>query len=155
MQLKFLPKLLLILTTIFVFSELNAQIVNKESFDNTTFLPTGWSAVGTTNLWSRRTTGTFPTCTPASGAGMVRFASRGVAANTTQTISTPVIDYTIKGMSSAGKADYIYGQIKKISNQEEMNTFISSMKTKGFLSDDVRKEIRKLIVSEQSLPTSQ
>ncbi len=125
MQLKFLPKLLLILTTIFVFSELNAQIVNKESFDNTTFLPTGWSAVGTTNLWSRRTTGTFPTCTPASGAGMVRFASRGTAANTNQTISTPVIDYTIKGTSQAYISLWIYRDNGSV-NADSLSLFINT-----------------------------
>jgi hypothetical protein len=125
MQLKFLPKLLLILTAIFIFSEANAQIVNKESFDNTTFLPSGWSAVGNTNLWSRRTTGTFPTCTPSSGVGMVRFASRGVAANTTQTISTPVIDYSIKGTSQAYISLWIYRDNGSV-NADSLSVYINT-----------------------------
>lgn len=85
-----------------------AQITNSESFDNTTFLPAGWTGVGNTNLWSRRTTGTFPTCTPHSGAGMVRFAARGVAAKTTQTISTPVIDLSNRGTSTPKVSFWIF-----------------------------------------------
>lgn len=102
MQLKFLPKLFLIILSVFTFLQADAQVINKESFDNVTFLPTGWTAVGATTLiWSRRTTGTFPTCTPASGPGMARFGSRGLVANVTQTLSTPSIDYSNKGDSQA------------------------------------------------------
>lgn len=102
MQLKFLPKLFLIILSVFTFLQVDAQVINKESFDNVTFLPTGWTAVGATTLiWSRRTTGTFPTCTPASGSGMARFGSRGLVAKVTQTLSTPSIDYSNKGDSQA------------------------------------------------------
>lgn len=124
MKLKSIP-VLLILATAFVFSETNAQIINKESFDNVTFLPTGWSSVGNTNLWSRRTTGTFPTCTPASGVGMSRFASRGVAANTTQTIATPVIDYSIKGASQAYISLWIYRDNGSV-NADSLSLFINT-----------------------------
>ena len=91
-------KSILLLVVSFVLSmgtiKVKAQVVSNESFDNTTFLPTGWASVGSTTLWSRRTTGTFPTCTPQSGAGMVRFSSRAQTAGTTQTIELPVIDYS-------------------------------------------------------------
>ena len=45
----------------------NAQVVNTESFDGTTFLPTGWSFVGTpTAIWGRVTSGSNPTQAPNS-----------------------------------------------------------------------------------------
>ena len=105
-------KSILLLVVSFVLSmgtiKLEAQVVSNESFDNTTFLPTGWASVGSTTLWSRRTTGTFPTCTPQSGAGMVRFSSRAQTAGTTQTIALPVIDYSARVSSNAFISFYIY-----------------------------------------------
>ncbi len=125
MQLKFIPKLFLILTTVFVLSDVNAQVVNKESFDNVTFLPTGWTSVGANNLWTRRTTGTFPTCTPASGAGMSRFASRGVAANTTQTLCTPSIDYSNKGAAQAYFSIWIFRDNGSV-NADSLSFYINT-----------------------------
>jgi|GEM_PF-6257701 len=49
------------------------QTYLSESFDGTGFPPTGWTQAqitGTSALWARSTTGTNPTCTPHSGAGM-------------------------------------------------------------------------------------
>jgi len=48
-----------------------------ESFDGETFPPTCWlnmkTAGTSTGLWERVTAGTYPTCTPHSGAGMAKF----------------------------------------------------------------------------------
>jgi hypothetical protein len=108
MQFKFIPRLYLMILSVFTFFDVDAQIINKESFDNLTFLPSAWTSVGANNLWTRRTTGTFPTCNPASGVGMSRFASRGVAANTSQTIVTPVVDYSSRGSAQAYFSLWIY-----------------------------------------------
>lgn len=84
------------LFVVLIFSQFNnsaiAQVTFTESFDGTTFLPTGWTSVGSTTLWSRRTSGTFPTAAPRTGAGMARFAARGAAAKTIQTIASPSFD---------------------------------------------------------------
>jgi len=125
MQLKFLP-ILLIFTTAFDFSDANAQVTNKESFDNVTFLPTGWTAVGATTLiWSRRTTGTFPTCNPVSGPGMARFGSRGLVANVTQTLSTPVIDYSIRDTSQAYISLWVFRDNGSV-NADSLSLFVNT-----------------------------
>ncbi len=84
------------------------QIVYTESFDGANFLPPGWTSVGTTNLWTRRTTGTFPTCNNHSGAGMMRYGARGVAAKTIQTIASPVFDLSNKGANAPKISFWIY-----------------------------------------------
>ena len=76
------------------------QVTIAESFDGSTFLPAGWTSAGPTALWTRRTSGTFPTCVMHSGAGMARFAARGSAAKTIQTIASPVIDLSNRGSNT-------------------------------------------------------
>jgi hypothetical protein len=48
-----------------------------ESFNGTTFPPTGWQnlQVGGSGLWKRVTSGVEPACTPHSGAGMAEYNS--------------------------------------------------------------------------------
>ncbi len=84
------------------------QIAYSESFDGANFLPPGWTSVGTTNLWTRRTTGTFPTCNNHSGAGMLRYGARGAAAKTIQTIASPVFDLSNKGANAPKISLWIY-----------------------------------------------
>jgi len=59
-----------------------------ESFDITTFPPTCWSQVN----MARVTSGTYPTCSPQSGAGMVMFNSYNLSAGTTGTLITPELN---------------------------------------------------------------
>lgn len=93
----------------FVFTNTQAQTISVEGFENTTFLPSGWTPVSTsTALWSRRTTGTFPTCMPQGGVGMVRFSSRQQVAGTNQTIATPAIDYAVRGTNNAYISFWIF-----------------------------------------------
>lgn len=67
-----------------------------ESFDSELFAPLGWTNIktagsGTPGIWDRQTAGTYPSCTPPSGAGMARFNSYSYAAGTTaQLISRPL-----------------------------------------------------------------
>ena len=100
--------LLSILLTVFI-RPAQAQTISVEGFENTTFLPSGWTAVSaSTTLWSRRTAGTFPTCNPQGGIGMVRFSSRQQVAGTNQTIATPAIDYTVRGTNNAYISFWIF-----------------------------------------------
>ncbi len=69
---------------------MNAQVVNTESFDGTTFLPTGWSFVGTpTTVWSRVTSGGSPTQSTHSGAGEAMFNSFNVSTANCGIVSPP------------------------------------------------------------------
>ena len=70
---------------------LNAQIVNTESFDGTTFVPTGWTNLLTsgTAVWTRATAGTNPTQAPHSGAGEAYFNSYNASTGVRALITPP------------------------------------------------------------------
>ena len=81
-------------------SPLNVQTPNvmySESFDGTTFPPTGWTAtaiVGTTYNWTRSTAGTLPTCSPHSGAGMAYYNSYNSSSGNYAILVTPSFSLT-------------------------------------------------------------
>ncbi len=98
---KFLLKrfklLFLFLSITAIYGHVNAQVINSESFDGTTFPPLGWTltvAGGPNALWVQRTAGIFPTCAPHSGAAMARFTARNTNPGTQQDFISPVIDYS-------------------------------------------------------------
>ena len=66
---------------LFSVNKLNAQVTNVESFEGTTFVPTGWTNlnVSGTNTWTRVTAGTSPTQTPHTGVGEAKFNSFSTA----------------------------------------------------------------------------
>ena len=75
-----------------------AQILT-ESFDGSTFPPTGWTNVrisGAANpgTWQRVTTGTNPTCSPHSGAGMGYYNGYSWSGGNAGDLSTPVLDFS-------------------------------------------------------------
>lgn len=76
----------------------HAQILT-ESFDGTTFPPVGWTNVqisGSANpgTWQRVSTGTNPTCTPHSGAGMAYFNSYSWSGGNAADLSTPALNFS-------------------------------------------------------------
>jgi hypothetical protein len=75
-----------------------AQILN-ESFDGSTFPPTGWTNVriagaASPGTWQRVTTGTNPTCSPHSGAGMGYYNGYSWSSGNAGDLSTPVLDFS-------------------------------------------------------------
>ena len=66
-----------------------------QSFDAVTFPPICWTNQKTagagTGLWDRQTTGSNPTCTPHSGAGMARFNCYSYSSGTAGILVTPLI----------------------------------------------------------------
>lgn len=65
-----------------------------ESFDGTLFAPVCWTnlktaGTGTPGIWDRQTAGTYPTCTPHSGAAMTRYNSFSLASGTKGILVTP------------------------------------------------------------------
>lgn len=76
----------------------NAQILS-ESFDASTFPPTGWTNVqisGAANpgTWQRLTAGTNPTCSPHSGAGMGYYNGYSWSGGNAGDLSTPALDFS-------------------------------------------------------------
>ena len=65
----------------------------QESFDGTTFVPNCWAQIQTlgTGLWARSTSGSYPTTSPHSGAGMAYFNSFSFSAGTKAAMITPAI----------------------------------------------------------------
>lgn len=104
-----------------------AQISNSESFESTLFLPANWTAVGNISLWTRRTTGTNPTCNPHTGAGMARFNSRiPTSLDSTQTIASPAIDYLNRGDSEAPFSFWIYRDTAKVGNYDSLEVLFNT-----------------------------
>ncbi len=70
-----------------------------ESFDGTTFPPTCWTnaQVSLTGLWDRQTAGTFPTCTPHSGAAMTRFNCYNLSTGTSSILVTAPVTFPNDG----------------------------------------------------------
>lgn len=71
-------------------------VILAESFDGTTFPPTGWTAVagsGTYN-WERVTSGTYPTCTPHSGAAMIKYNCWSAGSGQWAVLTSPVVNLT-------------------------------------------------------------
>ena len=104
-----------------------AQVTNSEGFESTLFLPANWTAVGNTSLWTRRTTGTNPTCNPHTGLGMARFNSRiPTSLDSTQTITSPVIDYLNRGDSEAPFSFWIYRDTAKVGNYDSLEVLFNT-----------------------------
>ena len=72
-----------------------------QGFDGTTFPPDGWGnvQVSGSGLFTGATTGTYPTCAPHSGAGMVKFGAYNFqdasAALITPPMNIPTADYHV------------------------------------------------------------
>jgi len=86
------------------------QVINIQSFEAPTFPPTGWTAVSASiNRWGRATNSTFPTVTAAKfGTAFARYSSRGVPANTIQTLALPAADYRQRGSNTPSVRFYMY-----------------------------------------------
>jgi hypothetical protein len=86
------------------------QVINVQSFEAPTFPPTGWTAISTSiNRWGRATNSTFPTVTTAKfGTAFARYSSRGVPANTIQTLALPAADYRQRGSNTPSVRFYMY-----------------------------------------------
>jgi len=67
----------------------NVNAVWTESFDGTTFPPTGWlkTQESGTATWARVTAGTYPVCATHSGAGMIGFNSFSASTGTCSMVS--------------------------------------------------------------------
>ncbi|MEI7981841.1 MAG: choice-of-anchor J domain-containing protein [Bacteroidota bacterium] len=73
----------------------HSQTLN-ESFDGTTFPPTGWLniQIGGTGKWKRVTTGVEPICSPHSGAGMAEYNSYDYLAGANAILVSPPLTFT-------------------------------------------------------------
>lgn len=104
---KYIFTILILLSSIYFKSF--AQVNYTESFDGTTFVPTGWTnlLVSGTNTWTRVTAGSFPTQTPHSGAGEAQFNSFSTNSGV-RALVTPVINYSNRGVATTTVSFWMY-----------------------------------------------
>ena len=90
-----MKKIYLVLLLLCFVLSLQAQTLN-ESFDGTTFPPTGWQniQVGGSGKWKRVTAGVDPICSPHSGAGMAEYDSYNYAVGTNAILVSPPLTFT-------------------------------------------------------------
>ncbi|MFM2286517.1 MAG: hypothetical protein RLZZ543_2014, partial [Bacteroidota bacterium] len=107
-----------------------AQVVYNEGFEGTQYLPTGWSAVSTYNFWTRKSTNfTFPNCSPHTGVATTRFNSHTAGADTTQTIVSPVVDYSARGTADAPFSFWIYRDAALATNFDSLQILFNTTPT--------------------------
>jgi len=88
---------------------LSPNAVVSESFDGTTFPPSGWTSflVSGTNTWTRVTSGTSPTQTPHSGVGEAKFNSYD-ADGGVRALITPAYDLSGRGANTPTVSLWMY-----------------------------------------------
>jgi PKD repeat protein len=106
-----------------------AQIIKTESFDATTYPPTGWTinfpAPGGTTLWTRPTVYTSPTCTPHSGVGTTRYSTR-TTVGATQTLITPVFDLSAIGTDTATVSIWVFRTDTATTTYDTLNVMVNT-----------------------------
>ncbi len=115
-----------------VFAQVSG-VTFSESFDGTPFAPAGWKIepIGGFggNLWAQVATGVTPTCTTHSGAGMAQFNSfRGVT-GATQTLITPVIDYSNRGSSTPTVSIWVYRDSANLTVGDSLTISVNTVDT--------------------------
>ncbi|MCX7879279.1 MAG: immunoglobulin domain-containing protein [Ignavibacteria bacterium] len=87
-----------------------SQITRCESFDGTTFPPSGWSrSIGSGSYnWERLTSGRYPSTSPYSGAGMAGYYSYSASSGSWAILVTPAIDWSQRGSATPTVSFYMY-----------------------------------------------
>src|ERR1035437_1352161 len=107
----------------------SGQILHSESFDATTFLPTGWTALGTAPDWARITALSTPLVGgPHSGAGMarMRYPTTGSAASVTESVCTPSFALSGRGTNTPTVSLWIYRDSLVAANKDSMELYINT-----------------------------
>ncbi len=109
---------------------INAQIVNTESFDNTTFPPTGWTnlLLTGTNTWTRVTTGSFPIQSPHTGVGEARFNSAFIN-NGQRALISPAYDLSFIGTNTATVSFWLFRDNENPTNADKIDVFMNTTAT--------------------------
>lgn len=116
---------LVLLITISI--NLFSQVTYTESFDGTTFVPTGWTnlAVSGSNTWTRVTAGTFPTQSPHSGVGEAKFNSFSVN-NGVRALVSPVINMIARGSATTSVSFWMYRDDGYSTNADKIDVYMNT-----------------------------
>jgi hypothetical protein len=105
-----MKKILFFISAFIVCYSTFGQTFINESFDATTFPPTGWTnvQVSGTGLYTRVTAGTYPTITTHTGAGMAKYDCYNYSSGTSAMLATPSFNLTGLGTSTAVVSFWMY-----------------------------------------------
>jgi len=126
-----MKKILLLITTFFVYHFTMGQTIFNESFDGTTFPPTGWTNMeidggGTTSIWTRVTSGSNPTCTTHSGAGMASYNCYDISSGKAAILASPAINLTSVGSNVANISFWMYRDDEYDSNYDSVDVYVNN-----------------------------
>jgi hypothetical protein len=109
-------------------NRLNSQVINTESFDGSTFVPSGWVNfnVAGSALWTSESAGTFPTQTPHSGIGEAKFNSFSASSGAIQALITPQFDLSYIGSSTSVVSLWMYRDAGYATKTDKLDLFINS-----------------------------
>lgn len=107
---------------------LKAATILTESFDGSTFPPTGWlnQSVSGTNVWNRQTDGLQPSCLTHSGAGMARFNSYSFSDGKSAVLVSPAIDLTTVGSKGVQVSFWMYRTSNWPANADNVSVLIGT-----------------------------
>jgi len=99
-----------------------------QSFDATTFPPDGWTnqVVNGTYLFERATAGTNPTCTPQSGAGMLRYNSDVATSGYSAMLATPRMVCSDLGNYGFRVSFWMFRDGNFISQQDKLEIYMNT-----------------------------
>ncbi len=109
-----------------------SQVVLTESFDASTFPPTGWSNVliaaqssGSSIALSRVTGGTNPTQSPHSGAGELKLNSYD-ANGGSRALITPAFDLSARGLNTPTVSFWLYRDGNWLSDPDRVEVYVNT-----------------------------
>ncbi len=118
--------LLLALCLITAFASKGLNLLT-ESFDNTTFPPTGWTRTSSGTLtWARLTAGVFPSQSPHSGAGEANFNSWYVSSGSADLV-TPAISFV--GGTGIQVSFWMYRDNGYLSTADKVDVYVNTSAT--------------------------
>ena len=126
-----MKKILFFISVFFAFNVAIGQTLLTESFDGATFPPTGWTNLqvagsGTTYVWSRVTTGTYPTCTTHSGAGMAKYYCFSYSNGSAAILASPAVDLTSVGSNLAVVTFWMYRDNGYTTTNDSVDVYVNN-----------------------------
>ncbi len=121
------PTFTFLMILILVFTKSFSQVNYTESFDGTTFVPTGWTnlLVSPGNAWTRVTAGTSPTQSPHSGAGEAQFNSFSGNGGVRALVS-PVINYSNRASATTAISFWMYRDNGYNTNADKIDVYMNT-----------------------------
>ncbi|NTW31302.1 MAG: T9SS type A sorting domain-containing protein, partial [Bacteroidetes bacterium] len=128
-----MKKITLFLASVMISFVAISQTFVTQSFDATTFPPTGWTNVGvpspSADLWLRATVGNNPACPTHTGAGMARFNSYDFSTGTAAALITPSFNLSSVGTNLVRVSFWMYKDNAYATEYDSLDVYIGTSLT--------------------------